>query len=179
MADGVTFATGKKHSHAAKILTRGFLRNILPQSLVHVNSPRKYDFFQGKGYCSAGFPRRRTSPHHFFSLLQTPLFPLTNFQCCDTSRMLLVVTDERQQQAGLVWGRLSNDPHLAELGQGTDLAARAHREIEQGMGSFGLFFCFGFFFLHNVSHSVNAHVPYMVRKTRNFLTFLYTTHYFA
>lgn len=94
VADGTTFAIGKKHSHAAKILTRGFIRNILPQSLIHVNSPSKYDFFQGKRCRSAGFLRTRTPPHHFF-FLQNPSLPVTNFQHCNTLRMLPVVTPMR------------------------------------------------------------------------------------
>lgn len=161
VADGVTFAIGKKHSHAAKILTRGFLRNILPQSLVHVNSPRKYDFFQGKRYRSAGFQRRRTSPHHFFSLLQTPLFPLTNFQRCNTSRILLVVTLMRDSsKQGCFGAGCSTIP--------TGLSCVRGQTWQQGhivKSNREWVLLFFFFFLRNVSCFVNAHVPYMVRKT--------------
>lgn len=88
---------GKKHSHAAKILTRGFLRNSLPQPLIRVNSLCKYNFLQLKRYnfsrltededLSALFsfsPAKSFTSSHKFSALQQ-LTDITCGSCSETA----------------------------------------------------------------------------------------------
>lgn len=152
VADGVTFVTGKKHSWAAEIFTRGFLRNILPQSLIHMNSPGKYDFLQWKKVSLRRLSKDRD--------LSTPLFPSHCFQ----SHIFTVVTpygcylcnsNERQQWAELFGAGLPG------VGLGW---------VRDSLGSKGTSWNWtenGFFWglFAQLSPSTNARVPYMVRKT--------------
>lgn len=78
---------GKKHSHSAKILTRGFLRNSLPQPLIRVNSVCKYNFLQLKRYSFSRLPEDEELCTVFFSLQQNPSFWVTSFQCCNPSQI--------------------------------------------------------------------------------------------
>lgn len=86
----------------------------------------------------------------FFSLLPNPLLSVTSFQCCEPSGMLQEVPAMRAAQRGWVGAGCPSTPAAG-------LAARAHWEIKQGMGSFGVF-CIMYL-------PVNARVPYMARNT--------------